>query len=157
MQLFIKCGSRYKPASKSLITEAAASYAETDINSGAFTNYMKAIRYLHPIMGKLEYESFGVLFLDSQHRIIEFKTLFRGTIDQASIYPREIVKHALNVNSAAVILTHNHPSGDATPSDADCQITKVIKGALNFVDVRTLDHIVFGDPEVVAFSQLGYL
>jgi len=157
MQLFIKCGSRYKPASKSLITEAAASYAETDISSEKFTDYSKAINYLRPIMGKLEYESFGVLFLDSQHKIIEFKTLFRGTIDQASVYPREIVKHALNVNSAAVILTHNHPSGDSTPSSADRQITMTIKDALNFVDVRTLDHIIFGDPTITAFSELGYL
>jgi DNA repair protein RadC len=87
-------------------------------------------------------ERFGVLFLDSQHGLIEFETLFEGSLAQTSVYPREVVRRALQLNAAAVILTHNHPSGFASASRADVTLTKTLRDALNLIDVRVLDHII---------------
>ncbi|MFM2482828.1 DNA repair protein RadC [Celerinatantimonas sp. YJH-8] len=103
-----------------------------------------------------EREVFAVLLLDNQHRLIEFKELFLGTIDAASVYPREVVKAVLAVNAAAVIFTHNHPSGEPEPSQADKNITTRLKDALGLIDVRVLDHIVVGDT-CVSFAERGYL
>jgi len=83
-----------------------------------------------------------VLFLDSQHRVLRFEELFRGTIDAASVYPREVLKAALAYNAAAVILVHNHPSGDPEPSDSDRKITERLKEALGLMDIRVIDHVV---------------
>lgn len=96
------------------------------------------------------------MFLDNQHRLIAFEELFFGTIDSASVYPREVLKAALKVNAAAIILAHNHPSGDATPSQADKQITQRLKEALALVDIRVLDHIVVGD-SAISFAERGLL
>ncbi len=96
------------------------------------------------------------MFLDNQHRLIAFEELFFGTIDSASIYPREVLKAALKVNAAALIFAHNHPSGDATPSQADKQITQRLKEALALVDIRVLDHIVVGD-SAISFAERGLL
>lgn len=104
-----------------------------------------------------EREVFGVLFLDSQHRLIEFAELFYGTIDSASVYPREVVKAALAVNAAAVVFAHNHPSGIAEPSDADRRITDRLREALGLVEVRVLDHLVVGSAEMVSFAERGWL
>ncbi len=101
-------------------------------------------------------EVFACLFLDNRHRIIEFEELFRGTIDGASVHPREIVKRALHHNAAAVIFAHNHPSGVAEPSRADEQITQRLTDALALIDVRVLDHIVVGD-KTVSFAERGLL
>jgi DNA repair protein RadC len=87
-------------------------------------------------------ERFGVLFLDSQHGLIALETLFEGTLSQTSVYPREVVRRALQLNAAAVILTHNHPSGVVEPSHADVMLTQTLKSALSLVDVRVLDHII---------------
>jgi len=92
-----------------------------------------------------EHEVFAVLFLDSQNRILEFKELFRGTINAASVYPREVVKEVLELNAASVILAHNHPSGVTTPSQADKLITTKLQQALNLIDVSVLDHIIIGE------------
>ena len=100
------------------------------------------------------YEVFACLFLDSRHRVIAFKELFRGTIDGCSVHPREVVKTALAHNAAAVILAHNHPSGNAEPSQADRRITDRLRDALALVDVRVLDHLVVGK-EVVSFAERG--
>ncbi|MGD8176314.1 RadC family protein [Marinimicrobium sp. ARAG 43.8] len=102
-------------------------------------------------------EVFAVLFLDNQHRLKSFEELFQGTIDGASVYPREVVKRALAHNAAAVILAHNHPSGVAEPSQADRRITERLKAALELVDIRVLDHMVVGDGEVVSFAERGWL
>ncbi len=107
-------------------------------------------------LGGLAHEIFGVLWLDNQHRVIAFEELFRGTIDGASIYPREIVKSALSYNAAACILAHNHPSGIDEPSHADKQITNKVKEALNLIDVRTLDHIIVGE-NTCSFAERGLL
>ena len=102
------------------------------------------------------HEVFAVLFLDQRHRVICFEEMFRGTIDGASVYPREVVKKSLEFNAAAVIFAHNHPSGVAEPSQSDERITKRLKEALALVDIRVLDHFVVGD-EVVSFAERGLL
>jgi DNA repair protein RadC len=102
-------------------------------------------------------EVFACLFLDSQHRILNFEEIFFGTIDCADIYPREVVKRALHHNAAAVILAHNHPSGNTKPSAADKEITHQLNKALSFVGVRVLDHMIVGASEVASFAELGLL
>lgn len=102
-------------------------------------------------------EVFAVLFLDNQNRLITYEELFFGTIDGASVYPREVVRRAMNHNAAAVILAHNHPSGVAEPSQADQRITQRLQAALELIDVRVLDHMVVGDLEVVSFAERGLM
>ena len=113
--------------------------------------------YLRSMLRHRQSEVFVGLFLDSQHQLIACDELFQGTIDGASVYPREVVKHALRHNAAAMIFAHNHPSGIAEPSDADRAITLRLKEALNLVDIRTLDHLVVGDDNVVSFAERGLL
>ena len=105
----------------------------------------------------LEHEVFCCLYLDKRHRLIHFEELFRGTIDGASVHPREIVKLALQRNAAAIIIAHNHPSGIAEPSQADELITQRVKEALGLVDIRLLDHIVVGDGVSVSLAERGVL
>ena len=104
-----------------------------------------------------EQEVFACLFLDNRHRVIRFEEMFYGTIDGASVYPREVVKRALAHNAAAVILTHNHPSGVAEPSRADLQITARLKEALSTVEVRVLDHIIVGEGPAHSFAEAGQI
>ena len=104
-----------------------------------------------------ERETFACLFVDNRHRLLTFETLFLGTIDGASVHPREIVKRALQTNAAAVILTHNHPSGVAEPSQADELITARIRDALALVDIRVLDHLVVGGTTVTSFAERGLI
>ncbi|KAB7627373.1 RadC family protein [Alkalilimnicola sp. S0819] len=103
------------------------------------------------------HEVFACLFLDNRHRVLAFEELFRGTIDAASVYPREVVKRALALNAAALILAHNHPSGVAEPSRADELLTRRLGEALGLVDIRLLDHFVVGDGEAVSFAERGLL
>jgi len=114
-------------------------------------------RYLSIKMADLEYEVFNIIFMDNKHRILSFETMFRGTIDGASVYPREVVKRSLALNAAAVVLVHNHPSGDAEPSRQDTSITKRLKDALALVDIRVLDHFVVGGDEVISMAERGLL
>ena len=100
-------------------------------------------------------EVFTVAFLDNRHRLIEIKDLFFGTIDSASVYPREIVRESILLNAAAIVLAHNHPSGVAEPSRADIEITKKIKNAMALVDVRVLDHIITGSGYAVSLAERG--
>lgn len=97
------------------------------------------------------------IFLDSQHRLIEWRELFRGTLSQTSVYPREVVRQAMDLNAGAVILAHNHPSGLAEPSRADEFLTQSLKSALQLVDVKVLDHLVVGAGEVVSFAERGLM
>ena len=99
----------------------------------------------------------ALLFLDAQHRIIALKEMFRGTVTQTSVYPREVVKEALALNAAAVILAHNHPSGSAEPSRADEFLTQTLKSALALVDVRVIDHLVVTGDAVTSFAERGLL
>ena len=105
----------------------------------------------------LPHEGFCGVFLDNRHRVIALEELFRGTIDGASVHPREVVKRALAKNAAAVILAHNHPSGIAEPSQADELITRRLKEALALVDIRVLDHLVIGDGVCESFAERGLL
>ncbi len=114
-------------------------------------------RFLKNKLSRHRREVFGCMFLDNQHRLIRYEELFFGTIDGASVHPREVVKRALETNSAAVIFAHNHPSGIAEPSQADQRITDRLKSALLLVDVRVLDHMIVGEAEVMSFAERGLL
>ena len=103
------------------------------------------------------HEVFCCLYLDNRHRVLKFEELFRGTIDGTSVYPRELVKQALTVNAAAIILAHNHPSGVAEPSQADERITRRVKAALELVDIRLLDHLIIGDGISTSLASRGML
>ena len=113
--------------------------------------------FLKSRMRHLDYELFCCLFLDNRHRVLRFDELFRGTIDGTSVYPREVVKEALAVNAAAVILAHNHPSGVAEPSQADEQITRRLQAALELVDIRLLDHLIIGSGSATSLAGRGLL
>lgn len=112
--------------------------------------------FLKVKLGQYEREVFAVMLLDNQHQLIEYKELFFGTIDAASVYPREVVKTVLNANAAAVIFAHNHPSGVPEPSQADKVITSKLVDALKLIDVRVLDHIIVGK-EISSFAEKGLL
>lgn len=122
-----------------------------------FTAPQVVKEYLQLQLGALPHEVFWVLFLDAQHRLIAAEELFRGTLTQTSVYPREVVKQALAHNAAAVILAHNHPSGVLEPSRADELLTQTLKSSLALVDVRVLDHLVVGRASAVSFAERGLL
>ena len=113
--------------------------------------------FLQAHMRHLDHEVFCCLFLDNRHRVLCFDKLFRGTIDGTSVYPREVVKEALAVNAAGIILAHNHPSGVAEPSQADERITRRLKSALELVDIRLLDHLIIGDGRATSLASRGLL
>ncbi|TRW48355.1 DNA repair protein RadC [Aliidiomarina halalkaliphila] len=122
----------------------------------SFCNPNTVKDFLRFKLAPYEREVFGVMLLDSQHQLLEFRELFYGTINAAPVYPREVVKAVIETNAAAVIFAHNHPSGVAEPSDADKRVTERLKTALNTIDVATLDHIVVGK-ETVSFAERGLL
>lgn len=114
-------------------------------------------RFLASRLGTYPHEVFAGLFLDNRHRVIQYRELFRGTIDGAAVYPREVVRQALEDNAAAVIFAHNHPSGVAEPSQADIALTRRLKEALDLVDIRVLDHMVIGHGEVISLAERGLM
>lgn len=113
--------------------------------------------YLSLHLAALDHEVFGVLFVDVQHRLVRFEILFRGSLTQTSVHPREVARRALALNAAAVVLAHNHPSGVAEPSRADEMITSALRQALALVDVRVLDHVIVGRGSTVSFAERGML
>lgn len=113
--------------------------------------------YLRLFLGGQEFESFVALWLDAQHRLIAGMELFRGTLTQTSVYPREVVKKGLALNAAAVIFAHNHPSGVAEPSQSDRMLTDALKQALSLVDIRVLDHFIVADITVMSFAERGLI
>lgn len=129
----------------------------TDPENVILTSPDASRRYLMLKLGEREQEVFAVMFLDNRHRLIKYEELFYGTIDGASVHPREVVKAALRHNAAAVIVAHNHPSGVPEPSRADEAITRRLKEALAFVDIRVLDHIVVGGTEITSFAERGLI
>ncbi|MDE2076033.1 MAG: DNA repair protein RadC [Burkholderiales bacterium] len=140
------------------VMELARRSLQTDLQTQpVFGNPQTVKEFLQIQLGNREHEVFGVLFLDAQHRLIAFEELFRGTLSQTSVYPREVVKQALAHNAGAVILAHNHPSGVLEPSRADELLTQTLKSSLNLVDVRVLDHIVVGRSACVSFAERGLL
>ncbi len=149
---------QYRPAHADEVLVHARRVLSSRVRRGATMSSPQAVKdYLRLHIGVLEYEVFCVLFLDAQHKIIELKQMFRGTVSQTSVYPREVVKESLVRNAAAVILAHNHPSGAAEPSRADEFLTQTLKTALQLVDVRVLDHLVVTAGEVVSFAERGLL
>lgn len=114
-------------------------------------------KYLILRLSELEHEIFSCLFLDNRHRVISFEEMFRGTVDGASVHPREVVKAALKHNATAVIFAHNHQSGDPEPSKADISLTRRLVEALALVDVRVLDHVVIGGTETISFAERGLI
>ena len=125
----------------------------------AITSTTEAAERLQTLLQDREHEVFGALFLDSQHRVLAFEELFRGTLDSASIYPREMVKRAILLTQQwrSIIAVHNHPSGDPEPSHSDRVFTQALKEALALVDVRLLDHLVVGAEGVVSMAERGQL
>ncbi|MBV6417180.1 MAG: hypothetical protein CMLOHMNK_01819 [Steroidobacteraceae bacterium] len=113
--------------------------------------------YLVQRFGQTEHEVFALLLLDARHRLIDCLELFRGTIDGASVHPREVVKEALRHNAAACLLAHNHPSGIAEPSQADELITRRLREALALVDIRVIDHIIVAGGDAISFAERGLL
>ena len=135
-----------------LIMESRLKYRDVALNSP------QAVRdYLRLRIADREHEVFVVLFLDSQNRLIASEEMFRGTLSQTSVYPREVVKSALKHNAAAVIFAHNHPSGVAEPSRVDELLTQALKQALAMVDCRTLDHLVVACDKITSFAERGLL
>ncbi|WP_099610060.1 JAB domain-containing protein [Vibrio fujianensis] len=139
-----------------ILEHAADILATRYVRDDALTNPDATKEYVRCKLGSYEPKVFALLLLDNQNRLIEFKELFHGTVNATSVYPREVVKAVLEVNAAAVIFAHNHPSGDSTLSQADRRITERLKDALALVDVRVLDHIVTGDT-CTSFSERGWL
>lgn len=124
---------------------------------GSIANPEDAGNFLRMRLGALRHEEFHVLWLDNRHRILDCQRLFTGTVDGASVHPREVVRAALAINASAVVLAHNHPSGVAEPSSADRSITQELIAALRLIDVRVLDHLVIGAGEVVSMAARGLL
>lgn len=138
--------------------EVLGRYYQEQLKKGVtFESPQTVKEFLSASFAGLEHEVFMVLFLDTSHRLIEAVQMFRGTLAQTSVYPREIVKESLLRNAGAVILAHNHPSGFAEPSRADEHLTQTLKSALQLVDVRVLDHFVVGNATVVSFAERGLL
>ncbi|HVF34975.1 MAG TPA: DNA repair protein RadC [Candidatus Saccharimonadia bacterium] len=125
------------------------------VRRDALTDPRRCGEYLRAWLGPYPYEVFACLFLDNRHRVIASEELFRGTIDGASVHPREVVRRALSHNAAAVILAHNHPSGVAEPSAADVAITRRLRDALALIDVRVLDHLIVGETAPVSLAERG--
>lgn len=150
---------RYRAATVNEVLEAASEYVqERDAMTGITIKSPEATKdYLRGVYAGLEREKFGIMFLDNRHHVIGFEFMFSGTIDGTSVYPREVVKRALEVNAAAVILSHNHPSGIATPSEADERITRRLKSALELVEIRLLDHLIVGRDDITSLASRGLL
>ena len=148
---------RYRPATDEEVLAAAKQSMNRRFRRGvAFTSPAATKAFLHIKLGDLEHEVFCVLWLDQRHRLIAFQELFRGTIDGASVHPREVVTEALKHNAAACVLAHPHPSGEPEPSQADRALTKRLVDALGLIGVRVLDHIVVGE-SCVSFAERGLL
>lgn len=141
---------------------AAAELARRSLKEGLETrgalNSPREVRdYLRLVLGRVDREVFVALLLDAQHRVISTEELFRGTLTQTSVYPREVVKAALAKNAAAVIFAHNHPSGVAEPSHADELLTRSLKSALGLVDIQVLDHFIVAGGRILSFAERGLL
>jgi DNA repair protein RadC len=149
---------RYRTATETEITHAAAELIRPRLERrNTLTSPEEVREFLAYRLRPIGHELFACLFLDNRHRLIEYSELFRGTIDGASVHPREVVKEALRLNAAAVIFAHNHPSGVAEPSQSDIRITQRLKDALALIDVRVLDHLIVGEGVTVSLAERGLL
>jgi DNA repair protein RadC len=151
-------GGDYRQASAEEILAAARAVLARRVRRGTLLTSPKLVRdFLTVQLGALEHEVFCVAYLDNRHRLIEFVQLFRGTIDGASMHPREVVKQALQLNAAAVIFAHPHPSGIAEPSQADELITHRLREALALVEIRVLDHLIVAGGDVASLAERGVI
>ncbi len=151
-------GRRYLPASPDQIVAAAREVVDQRIRRGAALHAPEAAQALFlEKLGGCEREIFAVAFLDTRHRLIEYREMFSGSIDGAEVHPREVVKAALLLNAAALIVGHNHPSGITDPSGADRAVTARLKQALALVDVRLLDHVIVGGNSSVSMAGAGFI
>jgi DNA repair protein RadC len=149
---------RAKYAQLQAVLEMSRRYLNEEIaGRDVLTSPESTRQYLKARLRNLQHEVFACLFLDNRHRVIEYKELFRGTIDGASVHPREVVREAMRANAAAVIFAHNHPSGVAEPSQSDLRITQRLKDALALLDVRVLDHFIVGEGGGTSFAERGLL
>lgn len=141
------------------VLELARRALAEDMRGGneALTSPLKVKNYLRLLLRQREEEAFVALFLDPQSRVLEIEELARGTLMQASVYPREVVKRALRCNAAAVIFAHNHPRGSSRPSVADRELTETLRQALALIDVRVLDHFIVGDASTESFVEQGWM
>jgi len=147
-----------KALTEAQIIKAAKSLLDNRFKPGqSITSPELTAEWFRNNLMDLEHEVFACLFLDNQHTVIKHEELFRGTIDGASVYPREVAKRCLQLNAAAVIFAHNHPSGMSKPSPADKHITEKLKTALNLFDIRTLDHFIIGKGKPYSFVEHGLL
>ena len=150
--------SRVHAARILAVPELGRRYFESSLDRGdAIRSPADTEAYLQARLQHLGHELFCCLYLDNRHRVLAFVELFRGTIDGTSVYPREVVKEALSINAAAVILAHNHPSGVAEPSQADERITRRLRSALELVDIRLLDHLIIGDGRATSMASRGLI
>jgi DNA repair protein RadC len=163
MSLIRDTNGNYRTKTRSRATEAEILEAAESIlrqrveRLGALTNPTDARDFLRMRLGGLVAEQFHIVWLDNRHSIISVQHLFSGTIDGASVHPREVVRAALTFNAAACLLAHNHPSGNPEPSSSDRDITLELKRALALIDVRVLDHLVVAAESVVSFAERGLL
>jgi DNA repair protein RadC len=158
-ELFLQdhAGSYIPADADVIIAEAQRRLARQFARGNALTSPDAAKTALQLRMAPYEREVFACLYLDNQHRVLDFAELFFGTLDAAAVYPREVARAALKLNAAAVIFAHNHPSGVAEPSEADKTMTRSLKNALALFDVRVLDHFVIGGEAVYSFAEHGLL
>lgn len=145
------------PASADELFELAAQDYMAKLGAEPLSNPSDSGKFIKAKIGHLQYEVFGCLYLDNRHRVLGFEELFRGTIDGASVHPREVVRSVLNFNAAAVIFCHNHPSGVAEPSSADRAITRELRDALALVGTRVLDHLVIGSGQPTSMAARGLI
>lgn len=157
--LFVRDGcGRYQLATQEQILAAARRVVDMRVQRGAWLRSPQEVReYLQAQLAGYEHEVFALLMLDCRHRLIAFTELFRGTIDGAAVYPREVVKTVLAHNAHAVILAHNHPSSSTDPSQSDQLLTDRLKKALALIDVRVIDHVIVGGLQTLSFAEQGLL
>lgn len=147
-----------KYAQLQAVLEMARRALREDMEKRDVLKSPQAVRdYLRLALGGREYEVFAAVYLDAQNHVIAIEELFRGTLTQTSVYPREVVKRALHYNAASLILAHNHPSGLTEPSHADVVLTQRLKASLDLVDIRVLDHFVVGGGDAASFAEKGLL
>lgn len=157
--LMVKTGARYRKATAAEVAEVHSGYALAAVNAKRPSVNAPAMArtFFREILGGLDYEVFAIALLDTRHRVITVETMFRGTVDGASVHPREVVRAVIFAGAAAVIFAHNHPSGVAEPSTADELITRRLRDALAMIDVRVLDHLIIGLNSTCSFAERGML
>ncbi|HDS1129254.1 TPA: DNA repair protein RadC [Stenotrophomonas maltophilia] len=157
--LYVRSSTKhYAPADAEAVLAAAKRIVDGRMQRGTcFSDPKIAAEFFMAKLGGAEREVFAAVMLDSRHRLISYTELFYGSIDGAEVHPREVVKQALRLNAAAVILAHNHPSGDPEPSATDRAVTARLKHALTLVNVRVLDHVIVGGRQTVSLAERGWL